>query len=722
MTEAPEQGSPVGDIAAGMAEPSEAIPRENGDPVRPSDESVPEQEAGIDADQIRQLKQIFNGPVIADGGRFGIFTHPTGPGRREGRIGGSEIGEILAGFVPPEGYDAAFEALSVDHVVVLRGRTGTGKRTGALSLLREVMAGDLFVLPPMNDMAGLADREYEAGNGYLLEGVDGIAHGHTEFNWRRIRDRLRAANAWLVVTDGSAETPPSDPVVGVAWVRPDPRALLTAWFGVSVGRAADARIGAELDAVVAELPDDFRVAELREVARRVFAGEGASSALRVLDFSAQKRVREWFDSAEARTTRQLLEVTVLVFLDRVGIRLFETLLERLEHRFAEPSVPEPEEPVADGAGNLPDHRRALFEDTGLIRVTDGGSREFPKQWVEFREASYRRYVLVELWKRMDTGYWDTVCAWVGEVITGRNETHTSLRRSVADALGVLASVAVEEVQEMYLVPWSKGKNGVVGRNMAVLVLWSMCFSEQRAPFALRTAVKWAEASNRAQRLTAALAFSGELGVTYPDEACRQLWRLVIGSDDPRDRSSAQASLVAMLTDDSAADAVLAMLEDEHRRDDADRRDRPAAMNATAALLTCPDDTGMDGARLMAYVHRHRERLPRVAGLWALLLRYRPCRRRALDGLLSGLGALAQHPPAPEETARELGAALAAELPARERVALVHDLTVRLEWLTRRRTNPSIPDGRRIDALVRILLTSVETDHSMWRTFDEISHR
>lgn len=657
-----------------------------------------------DGEVIQQVNNIFNAPVNTHNGHFGIAPDDSVLQPKTGRLDEPEIREAQKNFVPPDGFDHALDGLATDHAVVLDGRRGTGKRTGAICLLREVTSGPLFELSPISSLKYLAHRTYNAGNGYVvIDRKDAEQEADTDFNWHTVRDQVRDAKAWLVVTSPSAEAHTSGSVTRVMWQQPDLRRLLTAWLGTSC----------DIRSIEQGLPDEYTMTDLVNVLRDIASGADVESALKEFDLASLSEVRRWFDEDGERTRRQILEVTAMSFLRGCKERTFESLLAQLADRLAV-AMPVPatedEGPRQPTDDVLPQRRYAMAGEGSLIgrRTVPGNAT---RQVLGFRVDAYGRHVLAELWGRMEVAFWDAVRDWLhGIVATGHVSVTTGYGASIARGLVELAAVAFDEVRDSFLEPWSTD-GAWTGRTAAAYVLWAMCYDEAQAPVALRTAVRWAAFGNQQQRWTAALAFSGTLGIAYPGEAANRLWHLLAqsGSEHEAGMCSALATLFARLVGNSSdASIVPVVLAERWRRFGPlgpGQRMRSLTISATAEVLCAHDPRTMRSA-VFHYLHQRPDRIGEVAELWSAVLCHRPLRRRLLEALLDGLRDLDQISPKAEAEARALGEALATALPVDEQRPLTHDLTVRHALRRRadgKTTTKNAAEQGPVDSLVHVLL-------------------
>lgn len=627
---------------------------------------------------------VFQERVHAPNGMWGSM-ESGGRGRRfgpdTGKLDSQDVHRELEHYVPPPCQAKAEKSLLDDHVVIISGLRGSGKRAGALSMLRAGTDGPLVALSPVITPHELATRTYEPLHGYVVvDQVDTAKEADTDFAWMTVREAVREAGAFLVVTRTASVAEASGSVKHVFWER------------VSVETVLRAHLGADVDVVrelMTVLPDDCPMDDLADVTARVRAGESVPEALRHLDIAAAQSAREWFE--QPRTRKEIVEVATLAFVTGVSEREFESRLAMLETQL-EVLLPLPEqEPVEGGTEPVLDQSRARRLGKDSLMKTEKLIREQTAiRVLTFKDSGCRVCVLAELNKRMPTPFWDAVKVWIHDIV------EDGVDFEVARGLALLAETDAVEVEASYLEPWSRGELGDEGRDTAAIVLWLMCFDEDTAPVALRVVRGWAMFGSRVQRLTAAVALSGELAAKFPTEALRRIWKLLEQSPDADADAyvRAFAMLFATLVHEPRHGAIalglLARVLDDFEVRPPPLRKRELVTRAILAVLTV---RGGPQYRLAIrhFIRNRPDRLDLVARVWAAVLLSRPHRRDAVRALLRSIDLLE-----PEE-ARGLGEALADAVPAEELVPLRESLDV-----VRQR-------GRRSDqdALIDILLETLQ---------------
>lgn len=581
-----------------------------------------------------------------------LFTSFGATGARLSRATGSvvqdDVTEAVRRFVEPDGFTTAAVRLAHERLVVLCGAPGTGKRSSALSLLREVTDEAFYMLSPQIPVAELVEHDYRTGCGYLvLDRVVDRDTAESDLEWRLVRHRLTTRHAYLVVTTSAA---PAESVSHFDWRPPSAERVLRVhgareWLEEPDTTMRDALRSAD------------RVGDVVALAHRLRRGEPPHIAVAHVDAAMRARIGQWFASAPAH---QILEVATLAFTAGVDERHFESALTLLRDRL-HGHLPDPEE-------DLPRLRGRLAENP-LVSV----SVQPTGRTLVFAVSGFHQHVLSALWRQMDVRFWDAVRDWL-DVIVRR----PPYEQRLAIGLAKLADAALDEVLPT-LDRWATGQCGTQGQRAAVHTLWLMAHEDSLAPAALRTATTWITRGQPARRWVAAMTFSGQLGVRYPHEAVDVLWQLCVQADTTAgDVEMVFGELFSTLvreTDDGGI--VLSVLADKAER--FIRRDaRPglcAVAARTALAAVAVKDPLTNRVTVLSYLARFPERIGTVAALLAKVLVKRPLRLRAMRALQAILEDLTENEERPEELATALGHALASRLDDDEREALEREFPV-----------------------------------------------
>ncbi|MDI6098172.1 hypothetical protein QLQ12_06090 [Actinoplanes sp. NEAU-A12] len=620
-------------------------------------------------------------------------------GKVTGKLLPQDVAKIVTRYARPGCFGGAAARLRSEHVLVIEGKPGTGRRAGAIALLDEVGAAPLVLLAPNLSLRHLAERDYDEGCGYLIvdrfgERNDAVA----EVSWSSVRDQVHEAGAYLVVTTGSGVRG----VSRVEWARPSADEVLAAQLTGRDVSAEEAR--RTVGEFAGDLPGEVSLAGLARVAGQIADGRDPADALASLRDNAVHEVRAWF--AEEPDDRQILEVAALCFTQRVDVRSFDNAVERLVASMTKRLPGKYKKMLAKPADRplATRGRRVNLIDVKSVQAAVGTA-----SIVVFKDDEYCRCVLAELWRTQDNAFWDGVSEWLDEMVFDADSL------PVANGLAALACSAFEEVNESYLQPWSRGAIGLNGQFTAIYTLWYMCLGEL-APVALQIAAGWAAPERGLdQRWSAVIAFSGNLGGAFPVEAVNQLWRHLVARNPDLQATAcrAMAQLFADLTDDPENDAkaVPALLAPKMRkfglkegtsrmRAEEQLRFQELVMSATLGVLSVRSfETGQPA--VIRYLVRHRkeqpDRLDMIARLWAALLCFRPLRREAIKALRASLRALRDLSETPREDARSIGEALANALPWHERDLFKRDFN---------HVNQQLNRGRR-DLSADVLLACID---------------
>jgi hypothetical protein len=627
--------------------------------------------------QVTQITYHFYSGVDAPEGVFGVQDgserRAGGQRRVTGKLAADEIEAMVTRYAEPACFADAVAGLRKQNVIVVEGRPGSGRRAGAINVLRQVTSQALVVLSPSLSVRELAERKYDEGCGYLV--VDRIRdrdRADLEFSWSNVREQVREAKAYLVITSSVVGTAATSAVPHVTWDRPPAEKVLRAQLAGTE----------EPDAIVRELlvalTEDCSLANLAAVARMIREdGFAPAEALKRLHADAGREVRQWF--AENPDHREVVAAAALCFLEGTDVRTFETMLDRLHEVMAEHvSGKRAKATVLKKDADVFVERESRLHGTGLLDVRDVPWGAGTIQHVVFKDEAYRRHVLDELWRTRSIQFWDAIREWLAVAVAVDGDDI-----AVASGLAWLACSSVVEVERSFLEPWAEGIIGRPGQVTATYVLWYMCHREGLAPVALRTAVRWACATDVDRQWTAALAFGGELGMYFPSDAVNRLWQLLSRKTELWPVGcTALACLFATLSDDEHGDpsTVLNLLELKMStfgtgagRPDA-KKPMPAAQLTRMRNLTmsaCLSVFAINSIRtgrpaIFEHMFAHQERIQTIARIWAGLIIFRPLRWEAFRALRRGLHALRDISADPPATARMFGAALADALPPDER--------------------------------------------------------
>lgn len=710
MSETPaETEEPV--VAPPEAQPDNAADEQ---PAEPEAEAADPILEDADNQEWRQQAQTiinFLGPTDASSAGFG---HVAGvkAHRVSGSLLRSDVDHALRHLVPTDSMAKAAKILHRRHLVILTGPEGRGKRTCALAVLRTATAPSTAIksLPPTTGCTELADYEYyRDGRGVLVQDQIGDRRELAAqiFDVDRLHAKLRAKNAYLVVTTNQTNLGKHDDNLVVDCVPPEPVAVFDAW----------------LESVEAEIPpEDLQRAREhvkglrhpRDVVRVVERlPEGAETAVALLGEVERAKVADWFDSQP--TALEVLSITALSFLHGIPELEFQSSLARLVTQYRENSLKVGGAPSALQGCALSQYRSGLVHENSLDKVVRAitGSGEGSGRYRTFKSVHYRERVIGEISERYNFELWMPLRTWLNESTTGHSG---NARMQLALGISLLAKHAPDEV-ESFLDQWSNGLSGE--RLTAYYVLSLMCADDGLASMAWRIALGWTRNAGSRRAATSAMALGGPLGIRYPWEALNRLWGLALREDTVSAIARAAMALLLQATEvnpesgvtvlrflRAAVDRLLMPTPDEKINRWHHRQVRKALKVVLTVLSVRAEESSEPMTAIILRI------LPgetsKLGGLWAEVLRSARHRGEAIDALcrilmtlsaredhLNAVSALGEaiHDHLSKEECRLLYQCLVTTLADPETTELAHPLISAL-LTALRTTSPALSRGER----------------------------
>lgn len=673
-------------------------------------------EPGADDDQVyselgaalgQRVYNTFYGRVDAGDAVFG-FGAAAAPGLAPGFVEPAEIDRVLRDYLHPDGYDEAAGRLQDDHILVLVGEDGSGRRAGAFAMLRDLLGRGtgLQSLSPANSLADLTERDgLKAEVGYVILDYVGETHPDAvqEFAVKKLQGALRNKGSYLVLTAApAAQRRLALRAFCVPWHPPDPLPLFDHCLARPPEKGAAPRpdVPPELAAELRE-----RVGELRRPGDVVKAVRGLTesptAALLALRDGAKQTVRDWFGTRPPAD--DLLPMAALAFAEGLPERTFEELSVLLGvhvrnwDRSADGTPPDEGVPVPQPYPDIEQSRarwssRAVGIAEPVRRTEQGTDHCRSERMIVFASPRVRELVIGELHSLYGYGLWYPLRQWLHQLSV---ESGPDVRAEVARGVALLAKYALPEVEENLLRPWADGTTSQ--RLTAAFVLQFMCADERLAPQALSTALGWSQwGAGQSRAITAAMAFAGEVGSVYRFKAVDCLWGLT--GRGQRVAVAARRSLVLFLaTAEREPERALFFFryvrtQLAHVRT---RKERSDALETVVQVLAAERLNAMEP--LAAFLLRTDVRTaPQLGSLWiSALLSVR--RGRAVAALCRTLAAL-QDDPAATRSVRALGESMRSALDHRQWEALRGAVSSAL-----RHPEFAIPGTQR---LARVLLDSM----------------
>lgn len=600
------------------------------DAADPEEGSSPENEY-LNADDANLGRQIVYNIIqraeIRGSATFGFDSPGRGGTRqRTGRIGSSELGRLDHFYDPPPVYSAAAKELAEERIVLVTGKPGSGRRAGAIQMLRQVAPHlPLVSLSPTTTFAELCVRPFQQ-QGYLLP--DKLSEQNvSQAQFDEIAEALKEVGAYLVITC-TAATVPSE-LSAHDWLAPEPKALLATYLDLH-GPNVDAQ---QREEALAQLPADIAPSKVVSVGKHLVAGATAAEALGALSVENASKVDQWFD--KSRTLAEVQFVAALAFLDQTSELAFEQGLRDL----IEVMTPVGTSAAVEADSVIPQRRHEQFAEGSLATVVSSadhyggtGRRVELKQFV-----SHERLVSC-LHERYGPQLWDPLTQWARRIAKQRNpEVQAAVARGAAQLWKIDRAVA----ESLFLTPWSKGSSAE--QLTAAMTLWWLGLDSRTEDAALKYATRWADSGTASQRRTAIVAFSGSLGVRFLSDALKWIWRSATRARNEKELQLARASMTDLCAEvGKDTETVAALL-----------RAVLALVNGLPPNLLVQRDAFRLVAAILA-VRCGQLRLPstcliqvpdsaaELGQLWARTLVSRPARRAALNALCACLRELERH--------------------------------------------------------------------------------
>jgi len=570
----PEPGSGPDALADDTGEPAEGDDEAAGQRAEEEDDRIQSAaELGVSASTRRRLRQAgqeslggtwfedavrFTGPATFGGGHAiggnvsragrdvnyifgGVAARRTGTDA--GPIAPALLAKIRATHVPGGSYAAADKALRATRIVILRGTSGSGKRTSALRLLTELARDNVHeigVSTALEPPSG--DADLQAGTGYLAEGDAGSGFAyHRMVAWTA---KLSELNAYLIVTVPATAAigadvaehflidhiPPSAHAIVRSHLRADQvhgaRAeLLLDKHGVlscATSPAAAADLAARLLATVRDtLPETILAPLVRDLR--------GSEARRMLGAGRPTGRRERVDLL----CRRAAMISIAVFT-RLPYTEAMAAAETLAAAFISIEFP----PRGSVGRELFTRWPDLLQAEPGIRIVES---ELPSQWgeiavrhIRFSDPQLHGVMLEEIWERYDTVR-SPLLEWLGDLALRAQDEAVRIR--AAQVVGRFAIRDFGHVCHRLIAGWA---NSVNERHRETAATALEAAATGRRTHVWKLLEEWCDGGSQHRQRTAILALGTAIGDQNPDDTLNRLRQLAIGGTGGPGRSVAEA--------------------------------------------------------------------------------------------------------------------------------------------------------------------------------------
>ncbi|MGK5546101.1 hypothetical protein ACSNOH_15400 [Streptomyces sp. URMC 127] len=374
------------------------------------------------------------------------FVFPSGPEDDDGLPGDT--------WAPDSPFGLALARLREHRVAVLSGPATTGRRAGALMLLRAVGSTAYRALDPALSPGRLAG-ELRDGCGHLIDDLPTSAEQPLrEHHLRALSEKLHAAGSHLVIVVGPHPVVHSGDGDGghVPWRPPEPSALLRGILRHEdlAGHDPDALLA--LPEVQSALGHRRPVAELARFAGRIAAYARGDLTLADLaafgHYAAERQVRAWFDSTEQTLHDKAFLIALATFNEApypLTAELSDVLFGLLQ-RIENPG--EPARIPVFGTSSAQRVERAQADRYQEAEDTEWGPVLQTK--VQFRDPLTAITLLREVW----TGHPSARPALVTWLRRLADDPRPVVRTRAASTAAVLAQTDLPSTMALLIRPWA----------------------------------------------------------------------------------------------------------------------------------------------------------------------------------------------------------------------------------------------------------------------------
>ncbi|WP_019544544.1 hypothetical protein [Streptomyces sulphureus] len=473
--------------------------------------------------------------------RFGVST------RTSGNIPSAELDQLAMVFA---GYEERVhplrDRLHDERVLVLSGAPFTGRRSGALMLLRALGAEHIRAVDPNTRPTALRDELNGDAPGYLISDLVTCRENPLrDIDLWAAGDVLREKGAYLVVTVDLFATLHGVPVV--AWRPPSPQAVLRSHLHASVQNPRRENELLALDVSRRFLArDDHQLREAAVFAENLAAhGDGTMTYQELANVGptlVRGQVEEWFGENETRLRDKAFLISLAAF-DEAAYALTAELSDALYAQFQR---------TEDG-GREP--RVGIFGTSITARLNLARAVEYWKEehteWgpvrqrmARFQEPAAAGEVLREVWTSHPSAR-PALLAWLRQLA---QDGRPLVRTRAAVTAAVLARTDLPSAMALLIEGWAKSKlyrDRLVAANALAM---AHAVDAPNIPQILRS---WCdEEAGPRLRWTAIRAYA-LVGPRMPDEALEALAEAIHTGDDEEEAQHIAESVALLLSDESA---------------------------------------------------------------------------------------------------------------------------------------------------------------------------
>lgn len=389
---------------------------------------------------------------------------PDSEGRTTALLVAEEVAAATEGFVPPLPdaqldagqplFERALEQLHFERIVVLTGRSGTGRRTAALALLQAAGADKVQELDAGTPPGRLPEQLHGTRWHLLCEPTSGPDRPFRSLHLRAAAQQLRAADGYLVVVTGPRPALESS-VQRVRWHPPRPEDLLRNRLHTAGFTAEQVAQALALEPAREILAHGHPVRTLAEFATRLAAHlRGETGADQLVDFGARTadaRARELLEAPDHDLHQKAFFLSLAAFDDAAHALAAEFADILFRHLLRTETPGEPATISVFGSGVEPrlDAARAeLYEEA---EATEWGPVMQTK--VHFRDPRTAPVLLREAWMAHPSARG----AMIGWLRRMADDPRPLVQTRAASSAAVLATCDLPSAMARLVQPWARGR-------------------------------------------------------------------------------------------------------------------------------------------------------------------------------------------------------------------------------------------------------------------------
>jgi hypothetical protein len=474
------------------------------------------------------------------------------------------LDRILAIYVHTQQYAHAYELLTQNHVLVLWGPAEHGKYTTALHLLRACTQMTISELDPNATIEQLRSYDFEAQCGYVINTlIEESASELNSFVMGDLAHQLTKCQSYLVIIiDQRVKLGKGDlQHYKVVWdQQPDSKAVLErhlAWLLSDVDEDTSAGIQTvmqheQVQNVLTSNPKPIDINILARLLHKAVRGDITfDTAIAQLPHMARDQVVRWFDATDSVEDFTLIASAAVfhgadyVIVTEAAKQLHEKIRRSTSESDSDHTTQSsgfvglkrsPQKRLQRVCANLV--KKSIETDTGTVSANV----------VTFDNPAFQIAVLDYIWEELD--YHEPLLDWLRSF---GKESSSEKRLRAAAVIGWWSRYDFIAVQNSVVGYWATS-NSWHERNAAAMALGVLVDDAAFAPNVLKLLEQWClQHDNRWLKFTAAAAYGGLVGISYPHIALKRLCLLT------------QTKRVDIMIPSSVLQAVVSLFE--RRSDD-----------------------------------------------------------------------------------------------------------------------------------------------------------